>query len=168
MDKTNYDNKSSESENQLSTAVLKVQIKLNNLIINHKDAIKLYEYDDIVELFNNYISSPTFDPYAKLKTRKSFIKSMEASYLLSPLCPRNTEVWLHDGGRVTVPVIDAKAMILDLLTNPNLMNTTNMPKITTPLLAMLIIKICQTKSMERFTLEMSGSLLKIGFVLLRI
>ncbi len=32
---------------------------------------------------------------------------------------------LHDRSRVTVPVFDAKAMILDLLTNTNLMNSTN-------------------------------------------
>jgi hypothetical protein len=66
LDKTKYDNKSYESDNQLSTAVSKVQIKLNNLINNHKAAIKLY--NDIIQLFNDYISSPNSDPYAKLGT----------------------------------------------------------------------------------------------------
>ncbi len=37
----------------------------------------------------------------------------------------NTEVMLHDTSRVTVPVFDAKHMILDLLTDQNLMNKTN-------------------------------------------
>ena len=120
---TNYDNNLSESDNQFSTAVSKVQIRLNNLINNHKASIKLY--DDIVQLFNDYISSPNFDQYAKLKTRKSFIKSIESTHQVTQLRPRNMEVWLHNGGRVTVPVFDAKAMILDLLTNPELMNTTN-------------------------------------------
>ena len=37
----------------------------------------------------------------------------------------NTEVTLHDKARVTVPVFDVKSMILDLLTDPNLMNKCN-------------------------------------------
>ena len=41
---------------QLSTAVSKVQIKLNNLINNHKASLKLH--NDIVVLFNDYIASP--------------------------------------------------------------------------------------------------------------
>ncbi len=85
-------------------------------------------YDDIVQLFNDYLSSPNLDPYAKLKSRKSFIRSMESSYVLSPLRPQKKEVRLHDGGSVSVPVFDAKAMILDLLTNPNLMKTNNLAK----------------------------------------
>ena len=50
-DKTNDD--------QCSTAVSKVQIKLNHLINRHKAPLKLY--DDIVVLFNDYISSPNLD-----------------------------------------------------------------------------------------------------------
>ena len=50
---------------------------------------------------------------------------MESSYCLTHLCPMNTEVRLHDQSRVTVPVFDAKAMILDLLSNENLMNKSN-------------------------------------------
>jgi hypothetical protein len=79
-----------------------------------------------VNLFNEYISSPNFDLNAKLKSRKSFIKSMESSYFITHLHPRNTEVRLHNqSSRVTVAVFDAKAMILDLLTNQNLMNNSN-------------------------------------------
>ena len=37
----------------------------------------------------------------------------------------NTEVTLHNTSRVTVPVFDAKQMILDLLTDQNLMNNSN-------------------------------------------
>ena len=108
---------------QLSTAVSKVQIKLNNLINNHKASLKLH--DDIVVLFNDYIASPNFDLNAKLKTRKSFIKSMESSYGVTHLRPMNTEVLLHDQSRVTVPVFDVKSMILDLLTDQNLMINAN-------------------------------------------
>ena len=41
------------------------------------------------------------------------------------LHPRNNEVRLHDGSQVTIPVFDTKAMILDLVTNPDLMNDNN-------------------------------------------
>jgi hypothetical protein len=37
----------------------------------------------------------------------------------------NTEVMLHDTSRVTVPVFDAKHMILDLFTDRNLMDKSN-------------------------------------------
>jgi hypothetical protein len=104
-------------------AVSKVQIKLNNLINNHKASLKLH--DDIVVLFNEYLASPNFDLNTKLKTRKSFIKSMESSYGVTHLRPMNSEVLLHDQSRVTVPVFDAKSMILDLLTDQNLMINAN-------------------------------------------
>ena len=110
-------------QRQLSTAVSKVQIKLNNLINNHKASLKLH--DDIVDLVNEYISSPNFDKYATLKSRKTFIRSMESSYGVTHLRPINTEAQLHDHSKVTVAVFDAKAMILDLLTNQNLMKKTN-------------------------------------------
>ena len=50
---------------------------------------------------------------------------MESSYGVTQLRPMNTEVTLHDTSRVTVPVFDAKQMILDLLTDRNLMNKSN-------------------------------------------
>jgi hypothetical protein len=118
-----YDEDSCNPQAQLSTAVSKVQIKLNNLINNHKGSLKLH--DDIVDLFNEYIASPNFDLNATLKSRKSFIRSMESSYGVTKLRPMNTEVMLHDTSRVTVPVFDAKHMILDLLTDHNLMNKSN-------------------------------------------
>jgi hypothetical protein len=99
---------------QLSTAVSKVQIKLNNLINNHKASLKLH--DDIVHLFNE-LASPNFDLNATFKSRKTFIRSMESSYCVTKLRPMNTEVLLHDTSRVTVPVFNAKHMILDLLTD---------------------------------------------------
>jgi hypothetical protein len=110
-----YDEDSCNPQAQLSTAVSKVQIKLNNLINNHKASLKLH--DDIVNLFNEYIASPNFDLNTTLKSRKSFIRSMEPSYRVPKLRPMNTEVMLHDTSRVTVPVFDAKHMILDLLTD---------------------------------------------------
>ncbi len=90
-DNDDYDEDSYNPQTQLSMAVSKVQINLNNLINNHKASLKLH--DDIVVLFNEYIASPNFDLNAKLKTRKSFIKeSMESSYGVTHLRPMNTEV----------------------------------------------------------------------------
>jgi hypothetical protein len=50
---------------------------------------------------------------------------MESSYGVTQLRPMNTEVTLQYKSRVTVPVFDAKHMILDLLTDQNLMNQSN-------------------------------------------
>ncbi len=50
---------------------------------------------------------------------------MESSYRVTHLPPKNQDVMLHDGSEVTVPVIDAKSMILDLLTNQITMDKAN-------------------------------------------
>ena len=71
------------AQGQQSTAASKLQIKLNHLINTHKAPIKLY--DDIVHLFNDYTSSDNFDKFARLKSRKSFIKSNEAMYNVTHL-----------------------------------------------------------------------------------
>ena len=68
-----YQNK--DTFGQSSTAISKLQIRLNDLINQHKAPLQLY--DEIVHLFNDYISSDNFSKYGKLKTRQSFIKQME-------------------------------------------------------------------------------------------
>jgi hypothetical protein len=123
LDYNNFNGNYYDPQSQPSTALSKVQIKLNNLINNHKAPLKLY--DDIVNLFNEYISSNNFDQFAKLKSRKSFIMSMESSYRVTHLWPKNRDIMLHDGSEVTVPVFDAKSMILDLLTNKITMDKAN-------------------------------------------
>ncbi len=60
-----------------------------------------------------------------MKSRKSFIKLIESSYRGTHLWPKNREVMLHDGSEVTVPVFDAKSMILDLLINKITMDKSN-------------------------------------------
>ncbi len=112
-----------DPQGQQSTAVSKVQIKLNNLINNHKALLKLY--DDIVDLFNDYVSFPNFDKNARLKRRKLFIQSMERMYCVTHLQPKHHNVILHDDAEVTVPIFDAKSMILNLLTNPFSMDKAN-------------------------------------------
>jgi len=44
---------------------------------------------------------------------------------ITTLCPVNKQVTLHDNTQVTVPVFDARAMIMDILTNTELMNQEN-------------------------------------------
>jgi hypothetical protein len=46
-------------------AVTKIQILLNDLLIKHKASLLLY--DEICQLFRQYISSPNFDRFAKFK-----------------------------------------------------------------------------------------------------
>ena len=60
------------TDSQSSTAITKIQVQLNDLIYRHEAPLHLF--DDIVHLFNDYLSSPNFSKYAKLKTRRSFIK----------------------------------------------------------------------------------------------
>ena len=117
-----YQNK--DTFGQSSTAISKVQIRLNDLINRHKAPLLLY--DEIVHLFNDYISSDNFSKYGKLKTRQSFIKGLEISHpSIIALRPVNKLVTLHDDTQVTVPVFDIHAMILDILTNPELMREEN-------------------------------------------
>ena len=116
-------NEYEQSQGQQSTAASKLQIKLNNLINSHKAPIKLY--DDIVDLFNEYIGCENFDRFSKLKSRKSFIKANESAYNVTHLRPKYRNVVLTDATEVTVPVFDAQSMILDLVTNPFTMNASN-------------------------------------------
>jgi hypothetical protein len=68
---------------QRMTAITKLQVMLNELINNHKPILKMH--DDIVHLFNKYISSPSFDKFSTLKMRKAFIQSMEKSFHVTHL-----------------------------------------------------------------------------------
>jgi len=118
-----FGNNYEEVQQQESTEALKLQIKLNHLINNHKAPLKLY--DDIVNLFNEYMSSNNFNRYARLKSRKSFIKAYESTYNVTHLRWKHKNAVLTDGAEVTVPVFDAKSMILDLITNPGTMHKMN-------------------------------------------
>jgi len=50
---------------------------------------------------------------------------LEKIYNVSHLKPTNCDVLLEDGAKITVPVFDAKSMILNLITNPVMMKGTN-------------------------------------------
>ncbi len=58
-------------------SVNNIDIMLHDLILKHKASLLLY--DRICNLFNSYIASPNFDGFAKLKTRKSLLRSTQKS-----------------------------------------------------------------------------------------
>jgi hypothetical protein len=104
-------------------AVTKFQILLNDLLIKHKASLLLY--DEICQLFQQYISSPNFDRFAKFKSRRSLLTSTQKTLNSKVLQPINGTVRLHDNTLVTVPVFDIKHMIISLLSDPSVINETN-------------------------------------------
>jgi hypothetical protein len=118
-----------------------------------------------VHLFNECISSPSFDKYATLKMRKAFIQSMEDFFHVTHLRPKHTNVKVHNCSVVTFPVFDTKLMILDILTNPICMQESNFApgyNIFTGDVDEIMMRI---KGTVRFTQAMLGYLLGIDFVI---
>jgi hypothetical protein len=82
-------------------------------------------YDDICHLVGEYTWSPSFNRYAKLKSQKSFLRSMQETHSTHGLRPKKINVRLHTGTMVTVPVFDTKEMIISILTDKTLMTDKN-------------------------------------------
>jgi hypothetical protein len=101
-----------QDKNVQTMAITKLQVQLNDLITRNKASLGMY--DDICQLFNDYISSADFDRFAKLKKRTPFIRLMEYMYNTHALKPINGTVKLHNGTHVTVPVFDTKQMIIQM------------------------------------------------------
>ena len=119
--------------------------------------LAILNYDEIIHLLNGYISSNNFSKHAKPMTRQSFIKHMEISHPgITTLCPVNKQITLHDNTLVTVPVFDARAMIMDILTNTDMMNQENIADGYNILQGMLIKTTKVIVIMEKYILEMSG------------
>jgi hypothetical protein len=57
------------------TTVTKFQVLLNDLLIKHKASLLLY--DEICNLFEQYISPTNFDRFAKFKSRRSLLTSTQ-------------------------------------------------------------------------------------------
>jgi hypothetical protein len=104
-------------------AVTKDQVFLNDLLMKHKACLPLY--DEICHLFKQYISSPNFGRFAKVKSRRSLLTSTQNTFNSKALQPINGTVRLHNNSLVTVPVFDTKHMIISLLTDPSVMNKKN-------------------------------------------
>jgi hypothetical protein len=102
-----------------------IDIMLHDLLLKHKANLMLY--DEICNLFNSYLDSPNFDPFARLKSRKSLLMSAQKTMNTESLRPINGIVQLHDNTLVTVPVFNIKYMIKSLLTDPKLMNDQHFP-----------------------------------------
>jgi hypothetical protein len=110
VDNFNRTHEYDRRKGQRTTAITKLLVMLNEVINNHKASLKMH--DDIVHLFNKYISSPSFDKYATLNARKAIIQLMEKNLYATHLKPKHTNVKVHDGSVVTVPVFNAKLMNL--------------------------------------------------------
>jgi hypothetical protein len=104
-------------------AVTKFQILLYDLLIKHKASLLLY--DEICHLFEQYISSPNFNRFAKFKSRRSLLTSTQKTLNSKALQPINGTVRLHNISFVTVPVFDTKHMIITLLSDTSVMNEKN-------------------------------------------
>jgi hypothetical protein len=103
--------------------VKKFEILLNDLLIKHKAILLLY--DEICQLFQQYISSPNFDRFAEFKSRRSLLTSTQKTLNSKAFQPINGTVKLHNNTLVTVPVFDTKHMITSLLSDPSVMNEKN-------------------------------------------
>ena len=75
-------------------AVTKFEIMLNDLLLRHKASLLLY--DEIVALVSTYLSSPNFNRYDKIKSRKSLLRSTQKSLNTSGLRPIERTVRLHN------------------------------------------------------------------------
>ncbi len=104
-------------------AEIKFHILLHDLLIKHKASLLLY--DEICQLFQQYISSHNFDRLTKFKSRRSLITSTQKTLISKVLQPMNGTVKLHDNTLVTVPVLNTKHMIISSLSDPSLMNKKN-------------------------------------------
>ena len=82
-------------------------------------------YDEVCNLVNEYTSSPHFNRYDKLQSRRTFLRTIEDSHGTHWMRPINYTVRLHDNTNVTVPVFDTKAMIISLLTDSSIMAPSN-------------------------------------------
>ena len=101
------------------------QIELANILGRHRTDLKLY--DEIVDLVKNHSDGNhlKFSSFA-LKNREHFITALERSFDSSRMKPKDIDVELASGGKVTVSVFDLEAMILSLLHNESLMNEENL------------------------------------------
>ena len=104
-------------------AVTKFEVMLNDLLLKHKASLLLY--DEIIALVSTYISSPNFNRFDKIKSRKSLLRSTQKSLNTNGLRPLNRTVTLHNNSLLTVPVFDAKHMIKSLLSDTSLMKESN-------------------------------------------
>ena len=101
------------------SAAFKMQIQMNEIFDKNKASLCMY--DDIISLFNDYVSSPEFSRHTRLNTRKQFMAKVENMFNISNIKPSYGCVQLTDNTLATVPVFEATAMILSILHDPSIM-----------------------------------------------
>jgi len=62
--------------NRKTMAVTKFEVMLHDLLLKHKASLLLY--DEIIDLISIYISSPNFNRFDTLKSRKKLLRSTES------------------------------------------------------------------------------------------
>lgn len=92
------------------SAAFKLQSELNNLFDRNEASIAMY--DEMIDLFNGYIESSEFNKFAILQPRRQFIATSEKTFGISSMAPHYSQVQMTDNTIATVPVFDARAMIL--------------------------------------------------------
>jgi hypothetical protein len=102
------------------------QLWLMDLFNRSKGSLKMY--DEMIEIFNTYISSTDFNVYSKLSSHSSFLEKIETAFSTNEMKPTYGAVRLHNDTYATVPVFDVKTMILSILHDPKLMNADNFAK----------------------------------------
>lgn len=103
----------------MSSEVFLLQLGLQDLLYRNRASLGMY--DNIISLFNNYLSSSHFDEYARLQTRSKFLNRLESTLETTCMQPKIGDVKLHDNSLATVPVFDVKSMILSIVHNRTIM-----------------------------------------------
>jgi hypothetical protein len=111
------------STTPLFSAAYKLQIELHTLFDKNKASLTMY--DEMVKLFNGFFASNEFSKMTRLSTRKKFMAETEKLFGIAAMKPTYGCVRLEDNTVATVPVFDAKAMILSLLHDPSIMKHEN-------------------------------------------
>jgi hypothetical protein len=72
-------------------------------VTKFQNKASLLLYDEICQLFEQYISPPNFDRFAQFKSRRSLVTSTQKTLNFKALRPINGTVRLHNNSLVTVP-----------------------------------------------------------------
>jgi len=112
-----------DSDNFSPPGVFLFQLELHELFNRNKGSLKMY--DEMIAMFNKYISATDFNSFARLMNRNAFLNRVEELFHTSDLKPTYGLVSIHNGAKATVPVFDTKAMILSILHDASLMRNEN-------------------------------------------
>ncbi len=101
------------------SSAYQLQVQLNSLLNQNRASVGMY--NEVINLFNAYLTLPEFSRMTTLKSRNKFLLETEKAFLIETMKPMYGRVKLRDNSLATVPVFDATTMILSLLHDPTLM-----------------------------------------------